>query len=123
MDRLRALSIYWDEYRTLATQHVNSRIARDWMESGVSAAQAAAWASQGYLPTEAAPLIAEGVTPQAAQDLDDIAEDVAGGREERALQVIDRLVADGTLVDPRRVRVQQDPNDGGHVLVHIDTDG
>lgn len=97
MDRLRALGIYSTEYMAGATQLATYRLAREWMEAGVPAADAAAWASLGYQPVEAAPLIASGVTPQMAGELDEIATSVAGSSEERAAQVIDRLVAQGIL--------------------------
>jgi hypothetical protein len=120
MDKLRRLSTYIDAYYAAATQHRTSRIARQWMEAGVPATDAAAWASLGFLPAEAAQLIAAGVTPEMAQVGDEIAVNVAGSPEERAMQVIDRLVADGVLVDPARVRQSQDPDDPQHTIVHID---
>jgi hypothetical protein len=120
MDKLRRLSTYIDAYYAAATQHRTSRVARQWMEAGVPATDAAAWASLGYLPAEAAPLIAAGVTPAVAAEMDDLAADIAGSPEERAMQVIDRLVADGVLVDPRRVRRRQDPDNPQHTIVHID---
>jgi hypothetical protein len=119
MDRLTRLRIYTAEYYGGASQHRTSRIAREWMEAGVPARDAAAWASLGYLPAEAAPLIEAGVTPRIAGEMDELAEDIAGGHEERAMQVIDQLVAEGVLVDPALVRQQQDPDDPNHVIVHI----
>jgi len=120
MDKLRALSMYAETYMPSASQFATYRCAREWMEAGVPAEDAAAWASLGYLPTEAAPLITAGVTPQMAADLGEIDDTVAGSREERAAQVIDRLVADGILIDPRRVHIRQDPNDLHHTIVDID---
>jgi hypothetical protein len=120
MDRLTALRIYTREYYAIATQHQTSRIAREWMEMNVPAADAAAWASLGYLPSEARPLIEQGVTPETAREMDQLADDIAGGPEARAMQVIDGLIAEGTLVDPARVRQEQDPDDPHHIIVHID---
>lgn len=119
---LRQFSEYAAEYMRTATQLATYRIARQWWEASVPVADAAAWASLGYQPAEAAPLIADGITPEMAAATDDISATVAGSREEAAMQVIDRLVADGTLIDPRRVRQQQDPNDPDHTIVHIDPD-
>lgn len=119
MDRLTALRHYTADYYRHATQHRTSRIAREWMEAGVPAPVAARWASAGYLPAEAAPLIADGVTPESAAELDSLADDLAGGPEERAAQVIDGLVADGVVVDPVRVRQVQDRSDPNHIIVTI----
>lgn len=115
------------QFREKATKLNAYPIAGDWWRLRLApwrlrlpADEAAAWASLGYLPGEAAPLIAAGVTPQMAADLETIATDVAGSPEERAAQVIDRLVAGGILVDPARVRTRQDPNDPTHTIVNID---
>lgn len=108
MGSLSDFSAYAKEYMAAAGQLATYRYAREWMEAGVSAAHAAAWASAGYLPAEAAPLIAQGVTPQMAADLEGISMTMAGSPEEHAMQVIDRLVADGILVDPKTVRRQRD---------------
>lgn len=117
---LREFSAYAAEYMAGATRLATYRLAREWMNAGVDAHDAAAWASLGYLPAEAAPLIADGVTPATAGEVDDLANTVAGGPEERAMQVVDGLVGDGTLVDPRRVRQQQDPDDPHHIIVKIE---
>lgn len=102
---LREFGAYSSEYVTTATQHATYRAAREWMSTGVDAATAAAWASLGYLPGEAAPLIAAGVTPEMAAEMEQLDIDIAGSPEERAAQMIDRLVAEGVLIDPRQVRV------------------
>lgn len=104
MGGLREFGAYAGEYMATATQLGTYRLAREWMNAGIDVATAAAWASLGYLPAEAAPLIAAGVTPQMAAEMDQLATDVAGSPEERAAQIIDRLVRDGILVDPRKVR-------------------
>lgn len=63
MDKLTQLRRYTADYYRLATQHRTSRIAREWMEAGVPAEEAAKWASIGCLPSEALPLINSGMTP------------------------------------------------------------
>jgi hypothetical protein len=100
------------------------RLAEAMASHGVTltAAEAARWADAGYLPGEATPLIRDGVTPQTAGEIDELGTELAGGHEQRAMQVIDGLVRDGVLVNPTRVRQQQDPNDPTHVIVHIDHD-
>ncbi|MEV1315395.1 hypothetical protein AB0J14_04840 [Micromonospora arborensis] len=122
MDKLTELRHYTTAYYAHATQHRTSRIARAWMEAGVLASDAANWANAGYLPAEAAPLIADGVTPQTASEMDQLADDIAGGPEARAMQVVDGMVTDGTLIDPVRVRQVQDPNDPSHVIVRVSPD-
>ena len=106
MDRLRQFSIYASVYMAAATRLATYRLAREWMDAGIAADAAAAWASLGYLPAEATPLIVGGVTPQMAGEMDQIATDLAGGPEQRAAQLIDQLVAEGVLVDPSRVHRQ-----------------
>ncbi|MFG2046113.1 hypothetical protein ACGFIW_01615 [Micromonospora sp. NPDC048935] len=122
MDKLARLRHYTAVYYAHATQHRTSRAAREWMEAEVPAAEAARWANAGYLPAEAEPLIADGVTPETATEMDQLADDLAGGPEARAMQVIDAMVADGTLVDPARVRQVQDPDDPTHTIVWISPD-
>lgn len=119
---LREFSEYAREYLAGATQLATYRLAREWMEAGVPVRDAAAWASLGYQPGEATPLIAAGVTPHMAGEMDQIAVDLAGSPEERAAQSIDRLVADGALVDPQQVQVRQDRDDPYHVIVHVEDD-
>jgi len=63
MDKLAALRHYTAVYYAHATQMATSRLAREWMEAGVPAEQAAEWASIGCLPAEALPLIESGMTP------------------------------------------------------------
>lgn len=120
MDKLTRLRHYTTAYYAAATQHCTSRAAREWMEMGVPASHAAQWANAGYLPAEAAKLIEQGVTPETAREMDQLATDIAGGPEERAAQMVDGLVADGVLVDPRRVRQVQDPDDPTHIILHIE---
>ncbi|GLY08211.1 hypothetical protein [Actinoplanes sp. NBRC 101535] len=119
------------EYRAKASQLTDYRIAGDWarlaehlQNSGITltAADAARWADAGYLPAEAAPLISDGVTPEQAGELEDLATDIAGGPEARALQVVDDLVRDGVLVNPARVSWHEDPADPTHIIVDIQPD-
>ncbi len=70
MDKLRALTEYSQAYRARTTQLATSRIARQWMQAGIDAVQAAAWARAGYMPDEALPRIAAGLTPGQASDQD-----------------------------------------------------
>ncbi|MFG1872098.1 hypothetical protein [Micromonospora arborensis] len=110
---------YVHEFASKATQLNDYRTGGRWWKLRVSADVAAAWANLGYLPERAAPLIAKGVTPETAGELNQVAQDIAGGPEQRAMQVVDGLVADGVVVDPIRVRQAQDPNDPQHTIVHI----
>lgn len=119
MDKLRQLSIYSETFRSLATQLNTLRDARDWMESGTPAEVAAQWATLGYRASEAAPLISQGVTPETAGEMDRLATDIAGGSEQRAMETIDRLVDEGVLIPPHRVRQTVDPDDPTHIIVHI----
>lgn len=96
------------------------QVARGWYDSGVPADEAARWLALGYLPHEAAPLIADGVTPDTAAELEQLADDIAGSPEQRAMQRIDELVRGGVLVDPSRVRWQEDPNDPMRVVVDVE---
>jgi hypothetical protein len=75
MDKLRRLRAYIEIYYATATQHQTARAAREWMEADVPPEAAGAWASLGYLPGEAAPLIAAGVTPAMAAEMEDLAVD------------------------------------------------
>jgi hypothetical protein len=115
-------------FRASASQLNSYSIAGDWMRlavqldaagSTLTAADAALWADAGYLPGEAAPLIADGVTPQQAAELDELATNIAGGPEAQAMQRIDELVRDGVLVDPSQVRWREDPRDPLHVIVDV----
>jgi len=119
MDKLRELAIYAEEFRAEATQLNTLRLAREWTEAGVPAAQAAAWASLGYQPTEAAPLIEQGITPDAAAAMEEAEVAVDGGPEIHRMEVVDRLVHDGVLVDPTRITQHEDPDDPSHIIVTV----
>lgn len=112
-----------------STQQLNGyRIGGDWWRLSrrypqVTPRVAAAWADLGYLPGEAEPLITQGITPECAREMGAIATDVAGSREEQAMQEIDRLKATGQFVDPRRARTRQDPSDPDRYEVDILPEG
>jgi hypothetical protein len=116
------------EFRTKARQLAGFRLTGDWVRlaealeaDGITLTgdQAARWANTGHLPGEAAPLIRAGVTPEIADEMDQLAIDIAGGPEAHAMDVIDRLAADGALVNPSRVRWREDPDDPTHIIVDI----
>lgn len=98
------------------------RLAEGLEADGVilTATQAARWADAGFLAGEAASLILDGVTPETAAELDQVATEAAGGPERRAMDRIDSLVRNGVLVDPARVRQEQDPDDPDRIIVHIE---
>mgnify|MGYP001615089916 FL=1 len=52
MDKLRALTIYIEAFQAKATQLNSSRLARQYMELGIDANEAADWANAGYMPGE-----------------------------------------------------------------------
>lgn len=92
-DRLRKLSEYTTVYMDNARQLATHRLAREWMEAGVPAVEAAGWASLGFLPHEAAPEIAAGRTPAEVAVIE-AAEDAAdGGETRRALNEFATLEA------------------------------
>jgi hypothetical protein len=110
MDKLRQLSIYVEEFRATARQLNSHRYAREWMEAGVPAADAAAWANLGYMPDEAEALIAAGRTPDQVAVTEAAEEAVAGGRDELLRHrlrnlgpqiIIDPDVADRYRLDDR----------------------
>lgn len=53
MDKLRALTIYIEAFQAKAAQLASRPIAREWMEMGITADEAATWANAGYTPTGA----------------------------------------------------------------------
>ncbi len=122
MDKLTALRYYLHTYRAEATQLGTGRIAREWMETmnfrtatreqlEQHAREAAEWANLGYLPGEAAPLIADGITPAMVAEMEQHAEQAAGGPEALRAQRIQQMFDTGQLVDPARVIRVQDPID------------
>jgi hypothetical protein len=102
MDKLRKLAIYAETYMAAATQLATYRIARQWMEAGIPAQDAAAWANLGYLPAEAAKLIAQGIGPQMADAVDEAAEAADGGPDGHLRAGVLRLAEQmpGLIIDP-----------------------
>lgn len=120
-DAVAAAGRYVKEYRESASQLNTYAIGGRWYRTGVPAAEAARWANLGYLPEEALAEIAQGMTVEMAQAGNEAEFAAAdGGREEQAMRVIDGLVTDGTLIDPRYVTMSPDPDDPDtiHVTVH-----
>ncbi|WP_431728553.1 hypothetical protein [Verrucosispora sp. TAA-831] len=119
MNRLTELRRYWTVYSATATQHCTSRTAREWMEQDVPAEQAAAWANLGYLPDEAAPLIASGVTPATAAELEAHAEQAAGGRDALVAERIRQMADLGEIMDPADVVRIPDPTDPTREIITV----
>ncbi|SNT66284.1 hypothetical protein SAMN05421812_13631 [Asanoa hainanensis] len=107
---------YIKAYRASARQLAAIGTGAEWWRIGTPLANAIAWADLGYLPDGAAPLIAAGIAPDLAREMDALANQLAGGSTGHAAHVIDRLVTDGVLVDPRLVRQHVDPRDPTHAL-------
>ncbi|MDG4795094.1 hypothetical protein [Micromonospora sp. WMMD1082] len=119
MDKLTALRRYWTAYSAAATAHCTSRVAREWMEQGVPADTAAAWASLNYLPAEAAPLIAAGITPATVEEMERHAEQTAGDRDALVAERIRQMVERGEIVDPANVIRVQDPTDPTREIIAL----
>ncbi len=95
------------EFRDAARQLRDFSIAGDWMrlawalrDNGIdlTAVDAAAWADLGFRPAEAAPLIASGISPATYREMEDHAEQQAGGTDAHAAERIAQMFADGSLV-------------------------
>lgn len=99
MDKLRQLSLYIDEFRAHARQLRDHRTAREWMEMGVPATDAARWANLGYTPAEAEPLIRAGRKPTDEAVIEAAEEAVAGGRDELLRHRLHNL-GPNIIVDP-----------------------
>lgn len=119
MGALREFGAYARAYMAAATQFGTYRLAREWMDAGVSAADAAGWANLGYLPEEAAPLIADGITPATVREMERHAEQAAGGRDALAAQRIQRMIDAGEIVDPAKVIRVQDPTDPTREIIAL----
>lgn len=108
------------EFRATATHLRTYEITGKWLtlrdEIGpaLTAAEAAAWADLGYRPEEAAPQIRSGITAAMANEMEDHAEEQAGGKDELAGQRIAELINGGALT-PADVIV--DPTDPGNEIV------
>lgn len=134
MDLLAALRVYGAAYRETATQLRHPRVIREWMETMADcraatreelerhARTAAEWASLGYTAEEAAPLIADGVTPATVREMEQYAEEAAGGRDALAAQRIARMVEAGEIIDPARVIRVQDPTDPTREIIAVRDD-
>jgi len=107
-------------YRAAARQLYGPEHILGWLtlDLDVPAQDAAAWANLGYMPAEAAPLIAQGITPAMALAAQEAAAAGAGSGGYAMLRV-DELVADGTIVNPRRVSTREDPDDPMHIIVTV----
>lgn len=96
---LREFGEYSRIYMAKATRGRTYRLAREWMEAGVPAESAAAWASENYHPWEALPRIAAGLTPEQASEID--AAKLGGGApEDQVKRWIDLFNEDPRLVTP-----------------------
>jgi hypothetical protein len=80
-------------------------------------AEAARWASHGYLPQEAGPLFADGITADRQAELEQHAADQVGGHEALAALRIAELHAAGVLGPDDVVTVQDPFNPGQKIIV------
>lgn len=105
-------------FRTAASQLNTYALAGDWMRlaqrfeaDGVelTAAQAAAWASQGFYPGEAESMIRDGVTPEMHREMEAHAEEQAGGPDNLAAMRIAELLGSGAFLGPDDVISVLDP--------------
>lgn len=106
------------EYRRLATQMTDHRIAGNWARlaealevSGIklTASEAARWAGRGYLPEEAGPLILDGITADRAGEMEDYAIERAGGPEALTAMRIAELRVGITPGPEHRRRHDEEP--------------
>jgi hypothetical protein len=119
------------EYRRLATQMTDHRIAGNWMRlaealeaAGVelTAAEAARWAGRGYLPEEAGPLILDGITAEQQGEMEDHAAEQVGGPEALAAMRVAELLGSGALLGPDDVVTVQDPMDPNREIIALRDD-
>lgn len=110
-DEVDAARTYHAAYTAHASQLAGRDLAMEWRRRGVPAEQAGAWASLGYTPEEAERHIAEGITPEMVRTGEEIGQDIAGGSDIHAAEVIDRMIREGTIVDPALVSRIKDPTD------------
>jgi hypothetical protein len=118
------------EFRVLATQLNTYAIAGRWMRlreevPTLTAQEAAAWAGLGYLPEEAESQIRAGITAATAREMEDHAEEQAGGKETLAAMRIAELLGSGALLSLDDVVVVQDPDDPCREIIALreDLDG
>lgn len=90
MDKLAKLTAYIAEFRAIATQLSDYKIARHYMEAGIPAAEAAKWANLGFTPEEALPLIDSGLTPELAAAADPKTDEEFAERIEAEIEFLNR---------------------------------
>lgn len=119
------------EYRRLATQMTDYRIAGNWMRlaealegAGIvlTAAEAARWADRGYLPEEAGQLILDGITAEQQGEMEDHAAEQVGGPEALAAMRIAELLAQPGMYGPDDVVTVQDPIDPEREIIMLRED-
>lgn len=111
-------------YRAAANQLRTHAIAGRWMRlrdevPALTAEEAAGWANLGYLPEEAEPQIRDGITAAAAREMEDHAEQQAGGGEALAAMRVAELLGSGALLGPDDVVIVQDPEDPRRELIAL----
>lgn len=96
-------------YRTNATRLGTLLLAVAWHKLShavaaegivLTAEQAAAWASRGYLPDEAEPSVRAGITAELDAEMEQHVERQAGGSEAYLRQRLAEMAEQGTLVLP-----------------------
>lgn len=119
------------EYRRLATQMTDHRIAGNWMRlaealegAGIelTAAEAARWAGRGYLPEEAGPLILSGISAEQQGEMEDHAAEQVGGPAALAAGRIAELLAQDGMYGPDDAVVVQDPTDPDREIIMLRED-
>lgn len=118
---------FMDEFRAAATQLHTYAIAGQWMRlreevPTLTAREAAAWADLGMLPEEAAPQIRAGITAAAAGEMEDYAEQQAGGPEALAAMRIAEILAQDGMLGPDDVTTIVDPLDPRQEIVVLPQD-
>ncbi|WP_229398096.1 hypothetical protein [Micromonospora okii] len=119
MSRVQQFRVYWDTYSPKVDKFRDLRIARRWMESGVPAPEAAAWANLGFLPEEAAPLIADGITADTVEETERHAAQAVGGPEALAALRVAELTGTGALVGPDDLIRVVDPLDPTREIITV----
>lgn len=114
-------------FRTAATRLDTYAIAGRWMRlaeeiPALTAEEAAAWADLGYLPEEAAAQIHSGITAAAADEMEDHAEEQAGGPEALAAMRIAEMLAQPGWSGPDDAVSVEDPADPDHEIVMLRED-
>ena len=119
-----------EEFRATAHQLRTYAIAGRWVRlrdevPTLTAQEAAAWADLGYLPEEAADQVRDGVTAAMAREMEDHAEERAGGPEALAAMRVAELLAQDGMYGPDDAVTVQDPADPRREIVMLrdDLDG